>query len=182
MKPASHPLVLVAASTLWVAGCSAPPNLPAGDDACRAPTLVQVLDFIDGDTADVRFLEGSLSGSEERIRLIGIDTPEINHSDTASSECYAVMAWNEAAELQGDQEAWLSYDAQCQDFFGRTLAYISRRSDLFFLNEHLVAEGFGRALSIPPSDHFRDEFATLEVTAQEQARGLWGEPCYGSTR
>jgi len=182
MKPAKLPSALVAVSALWANGCGAPPNLPAGDEACRAPTLVQVLDFVDGDTADVRFLEGTLSGDEERIRLIGVDTPEINHSDTASSECYGVMAWNEAAELLDDREAWLSYDAQCQDFFGRTLAYMSRSSDLFFLNEHLVAEGFGRALSIPPSDHFGEEFAALEVAAQEQARGLWGEPCYGSTR
>jgi micrococcal nuclease len=162
--------------------CTAPPGLPQGDSVCRAPTRVQVLDFVDGDTADVHFLEGALTGTEERIRLIGVDTPEINHSNTANSECYGVMAWNEATEQLEDQEAWLSYDEQCLDFFGRTLAYMSRRSDLFFLNEHLIEQGFGRSLSIPPSDQFSDEFALLESEAQEQGRGLWGEPCFGSTR
>ena len=174
-------LALAVSATL-MAACAAPPGLPQGESACRAATRVQVLDFVDGDTADVRFLEGVLSGSEERIRLIGVDTPEINHSNTANSECYGVMAWSEATEQLEDQEAWLSYDEQCLDFFGRTLAYMSRRSDLFFLNEHLVAQGFGRALSIPPSDQFGDEFAALEIQAQEQGRGLWGEPCFGSTR
>ena len=172
-------LIPLAAGTT---ACTPPPGLPQGDPACRAPSRVQVLDFVDGDTADVLFLEGALAGSEERIRLIGVDTPEVNHSNTANSECYAVMAWNEATEQLEDQEAWLGYDEQCQDFFGRTLAYMSRRSDLFFLNEHLIEQGFGRALSIPPSDHFRDEFATLETEAQGAARGLWGEPCFGSTR
>ncbi len=180
----AHPRrhLLLALSAALCSSCLAPPGLPQGEVACRSPSRVLVLDFVDGDTADVQFLDGGLAGSEERIRLIGVDTPEINHSNTANSECYGVMAWNESTEQLEDQEAWLSYDEQCQDFFGRTLAYMSRSHDLFFLNQHLVEQGFGRALSIPPSDHFREEFAILESQAQEQARGLWGEPCFGSTR
>ncbi len=182
MKPQLPLHLILAPVALLITACTAPPGLPEGDPVCRAPSRVQVLDFVDGDTADVLFLEGTLAGSEERIRLIGVDTPEVNHSNTANSECYAVMAWSEATEQLEDQEAWLSYDEQCLDFFGRTLAYMSRRSDLFFLNEHLIEQGFGRALSIPPSDEFSDEFAGLEIEAQEGARGLWGEPCFGSTR
>jgi len=173
---------LLAMSSWWLYACAAPPGLPQGENACRAPTRVQVLDFIDGDTADVGFLDGALAGSEERIRLTGVDTPEVNHSNTGNSECYGVMAWIEATEQLEGEEAWLSYDEECQDIFGRTLAYMFRRSDLFFLNEHLVEQGFGRTLNIPPNSHFADEFSALEAVAQEQARGLWGEPCYGSTR
>ena len=173
---------LAVAACAWLGSCAAPPGLPQGEDACRAPTRVQVLDFIDGDTADVGFLDGVLSGSEERIRLTGVDTPEANHSNTGNSECYGVMAWNEATEQLEGEEAWLSYDEECQDIFGRTLAYMFRLHDQFILNEHLVEQGFGRTLNIPPNSHFADEFAALEAEAQEQARGLGGEPCYGSTR
>jgi len=175
-------LTLASGAAVVLGGCSIPPNLPQADNACRAPTRVQVLDFIDGDTADVRFLDGVLAGSEERIRLTGVDTPEVNHSDTADSECYGVLAWAEAAEQLDSREAWLSYDEQCQDIFGRTLAYMFRSGDLLFLNEHLVEEGFGRTLNIPPNSLFAEQFAALENQAQEQGRGLWGEPCFGSTR
>jgi len=165
-----------------LSSCAIPPNLPQADNACRAPTRVQVLEFIDGDTADVRMLDGVLAGSEERVRLTGVDTPEIDRSDPADSECYAVLAWNEAIGQFDGREAWLSYDEQCQDVFGRTLAYMFRSGDLFFLNEHLVEQGFGRTLNIPPNSLFADDFAALESQAQEQGRGLWGEPCFGTTR
>ncbi|MBJ94815.1 MAG: hypothetical protein CMP23_10140 [Rickettsiales bacterium] len=174
--------LLALSLTVMGSACSAPPHLPQSQPSCRSSERVQVIDFVDGDTADVRFLDGIRAGSEERIRLIGVDTPEVNHSNQANSECYAVMAWSEATELLEDRQAWLSYDEQCEDYFGRTLAYMSRVSDLLFLNEHLVANGFGRSLSIPPSDEYRDHFAELELQAQLAARGLWGEPCFGSTR
>ena len=163
-------------------GCAVVPDLPAGANPCAEPARVRVLDFVDGDTCDVEFLDGGKAGEEERIRILAVDTPEVNHTNESDSECYALLAWNESVELLQGETAWLTYDEECKDRYDRSLAYLFRASDRFFLNQHLVEQGFARTLIISPNSTFQDDFEGLEAAAQQQGLGLWGDPCYGMTR
>jgi len=165
-----------------LAGCGPPSDLPEGESPCAPVASVRVLEFVDGDTCDVEYLDGDLAGEEVRVRLLGVDTPEINHSSLESSECHALEAWTAASdELQGE-DAWLTFDAECTDRYDRTLAYMFRSSDRFFLNRYLLEEGHARTLSISPNTTLADDFQQIEEAAQLAARGLWGDPCYGTTR
>ena len=90
----------------------AAPGIPPGEDA----TVVRITD---GDT-----LRASVGGTEVRVRLIGIDTPEV-----AQDECYADEATAHLASLVGPgTPVRLVHDAERQDRYGRTLAYVYRLS------------------------------------------------------
>ena len=164
--------LVVLCSLLLILGCPTAPDLPQGPDPCREPTQVEVLEFIDGDTVDVRFLEGELEGTTERVRLQGIDTPEIDQADPLDSEFCAVRGWNEAIGLLQGETAWLTFDTSCTGTFDRTLAYMFRASDELWLNRHLVEQGYARVSSFTFS--FRAEFEEAEAEAMAAGRGLWG--------
>jgi len=167
---------------LSLVACGPPSDLPEGEDPCAPAVAVRVLEFVDGDTCDVEYLDGDLVGEQVRIRLLGVDTPEVNHSSLESSECHALTAWAAAEDALEGQDAWLTFDTECTDRYDRTLAYMFRTSDRLFLNRKLMEEGHARTLTISPNTTFSDEFEELEAAAQLAARGLWGEPCYGTTR
>ena len=153
-------------------GCPTAPDLPQGPDPCREPTQVDIVEFIDADTVDVEFLDGELIGTTDRLRLLGIDTPEINHQDTLDSEFCAVRAWNEAIEEFQGKTAWLTFDTSCTGTFERTLAYMFRESDELWFNKHMVEQGYARVSTFEFS--FRTEFEAAEAEAMAAGRGLWG--------
>jgi micrococcal nuclease len=153
----------------------------AGPDPCRPQTRVHVESFVDGDTLDVTVLEGDLEGTEERVRLSGVDTPE-THGEGAP-ECWGQEASDESVSFLEGQDAYLTFDVECSDFYDRTLAYVYRARDGAFLQRHLVEEGFARACPFPEydpeNDAFTERLADWEEEARNAGRGLWGEPCYG---
>ena len=155
-----------------VAGCPGAPDLPQGPEPCREPTQVNVIEFTDGDTVDVEFLDGELAGTTDRIRLQGIDTPEVDQADPLDSEFCAVRAWNESIETLQGELAWLTFDTSCTGTFDRTLAYMFRASDELWLNKHLVEQGYARVSTFEFS--FRAEFEAAEADAMAAGRGQWG--------
>ncbi len=118
-----------------------------------------VVAVIDGGTIE---LEGG-----ERIRYIGIDTPE----STTEHECYGEEAKQRNREIVEGVRVRLEFDVEQFDKYGRTLAYVYV-GDLF-INEALVAQGFASTLTIPPNVKFADRFAQLAAAAREQGKGLW---------
>lgn len=154
------------------------PSFPAGDDPCRVQVHVDVLAVTDGDTVEVEYREGDQEGGTDDVRLIGIDTPEIDH-DGDDHDCYALPAWQETIDLLEGQEAWLTFDQECTDEYGRVLAYVHRDEDGAFVNLHLVRQGFARACPFGVNDAFDDDFAEAEMEAQAEDLGRWPEPCNG---
>ena len=59
----------------------------------------------------------------ENARLIGIDTPEVDH-DNEDHDCFALPAWQETIDLAVGREAYVTYDAECNDDYGRLLVYL----------------------------------------------------------
>lgn len=151
-----------------------PDALPRTPSPCAPPSLALVIRALDGDTIDVLRTSDS---ARLRVRLIGVDTPEIAHEDRPA-ECYSAESTDFTRQLV-DHHVWLTYDAQCQDAFGRDLAYVwvgpeqgaSLHSDMW--NRHLARRGLARTLSIAPSNSFAHVFDADRDAAQRENLGLW---------
>jgi micrococcal nuclease len=128
----------------------------------------QVLRVVDGDTIAVR-----LDGRTERVRYIGIDTPESVKPNTPV-QCYAEKASHYNASLVDGRAVTLRLDAEQRDRYGRLLAYVyTSPPSPTFVNRVLVARGYARTLTIPPNVAHADEFARLARRAREDGAGLW---------
>jgi micrococcal nuclease len=141
--------------------------LPVSGDGEEAGTA-RVVRVVDGDTIAVR-----LDGRQERVRYIGVDTPETKKPGSPV-ECYGKRASAENERLVEGEEVRLVADAEARDRYGRMLAYVYRVDDGRFVNAELVRGGFAQPLTIPPNVAHADEFAALARAARRQGRGLWG--------
>ena len=127
----------------------------------------QVLRVVDGDTIAVR-----LDGRTERVRYIGIDTPESVKPGTPV-QCFAKRASAANAALVAGRSVRLVGDAERRDRYGRVLAYVYREPDGAFVNAQLVREGYARTLTIAPNVAHARELADLARAARQAHRGLW---------
>lgn len=133
----------------------------------------RVVRVVDGDTAIVAVAGGD---PRERVRYIGIDTPEDKKPGTPV-QCFSRRAAARNAQLVEGRRVTLRFDAERRDRYGRLLAYLYTRSPSapaeVFVNARLVAEGFARAYPYPPNTAHADEFARLARRAAAGRRGLW---------
>jgi micrococcal nuclease len=121
--------------------------------AREAAELVRV---VDGDTIRVR-----LEGVEERVRYIGIDTPE------RDERCF-VAATRANAELLDDGPLRLEFDRDRRDRFGRLLAYVHAGDT--FVNLQLLRRGLADPLTIAPNDRHARRFAVAGKLARRCLR------------
>lgn len=115
---------------------------------------------IDGDTIEI---EGG-----KRVRLIGVDSPEINES----MGCYANEASLYLKNLIEGRVVELEKDISETDRYKRLLRYIY--IDGILVNEVLVLNGFAKSLTYPPDVKYQTKFKDAEGVAREQENGLWG--------
>lgn len=126
------------------------------------PTEGTVARVIDGDTVELE--------SGERVRYLMIDTPEITGG---KNDCYGAEARSFNEDLVLGKNVHLRYDVECEDQFGRLLAYVSVGGRE--VNSLMVERGYACLLSIPPNGQDRfDEFDELEAAAKSGMRGMWG--------
>jgi micrococcal nuclease len=127
------------------------------------PAGTTVTRVVDGDTLDV--------ASGERVRLIGIDTPEVY----GEVECYGPEATQRAIDLASLQHVRLETDPSQDryDRYGRLLAYVWL-DDGRMLNEILVAEGLAREYLFREPYRYRDRFLVAQGIARIEGHGLWG--------
>jgi micrococcal nuclease len=161
----AFPLLLVAALTGCGLGEERATPQPGAEQAGKIERVV------DGDTIIVRLD----SGARERVRLIGIDTPESVKPGTPV-ECFALKASAFTKHLLAGKRVRLVLDAEPRDRYERLLAYVYRLPDGLFVNAELVRRGFAQTLTIPPNVRFADRFSALAREARETGTGLW-EAC-----
>jgi endonuclease YncB( thermonuclease family) len=118
---------------------------------------------VDGDTLR--------RSDDERIRLIGVDTPETKHP-FKQVEYFGHEASAFTRRSVEDKYVRLKYDRNYRDRYGRILAYVFRRDDNFFLNAEIVRQGYGFAYT-RFSFKYIEEFRQLEKDARAAGRGLW---------
>lgn len=134
------------------------PAAPAG--------TARVLRVIDGDTIEVRF-----RGTSERVRYIGVDTPE-SVAPGQPVECFGRAASAVNRRLVEGRRVRLRFDSELRDRYGRLLAYVYAGDR--FVNAELVRRGAATSLTIAPNDTRARFFAGLERRARAARRGLWG--------
>jgi micrococcal nuclease len=149
---------------------------PGGAGAVPVPTSVPaaaaeavVERVVDGDTVIV-----TVAGQRERIRLIGVDTPETVKPD-APIDCFGPEASAfTTATLPEGATVWLEDDASQgdSDRYDRLLRYVWS-PDGTMLNERLVAEGYGREDTYDDAYRYRDRFVAAEASAEASRVGLW---------
>lgn len=152
-----------------------PDALPATSAPCAPPALGIVAYVLDGDTIGVQRVADSV---EVRVRLIGVDSPEVSREAGVPAECHSGEATRFTEQLLG-RPVWLTYDADCQDDFGRDLAYVwvgssfgaETSSDLW--NRQMLRRGLARTLTIRPNDAFAPTFSADEAAAEAAGAGLW---------
>lgn len=145
-------------------------DLPEGNARCAEPVLVRVDWTVDGDTF---YATREDDGERVKVRIIGVDTPEVEHETPA--ECYGDEAWDFArAQLEGNL-AWLTFDAECLDVYDRTLAYVIRGDGAEgFFDRVLARQGYATELTIEPNDTYADDIRADERAARDEGLGLWG--------
>lgn len=132
----------------------------AGEAGRCGPSEAVVARVIDGDTVELE--------SGERVRYLMIDTPEI----TTEQECWGAEAKQTNAALVEGKLVGLRYDTQCEDQYGRLLAYVELKGQI--INELLVERGHACVLHIPPNgEDVVEHYRSLEYAAEQLGKGLW---------
>lgn len=146
--------------------------------ALAAPdvTQTQVIRTVDGDTLVIK-----LNGKQERVRMIGVDTPETHHPSKPVQYYGKEAEAFTRSQLTG-ATVYLEFDAQQRDKYGRLLAYVwtsrpdseSDARDKMF-NAKLLLDGYAKLLTVPPNVKYVDQFKDFQRESRENNRGLWGK-------
>ena len=144
------------------------PTATLPDQTDLAPNAI-VDRVVDGDTIVVE-----IAGNRERVRLLGIDTPE-SVAENRPDQCYGVESSDYLKSLLPEgTEVTLIRDVESRDQFDRLLAYVVRSSDQLFVNLDLLERGYAGVLIYEPNSFYRDLFEDAEDTAFRNDVGLWG--------
>lgn len=141
---------------------------PAGDTAqVLQPGLYNIASFEDGDTVVV-----DMNGVNERVRFIGIDTPETQDPRT-SVQCFGKAASEFTKSLIGNNPVRLEADPlnTNRDRYNRLLRYVYL-PDGRLVNAEIIRQGYGFAYTLFPFSKM-EEFREYERQAREQNLGLW---------
>ena len=168
--PRSCVALAVAASALVLVACGRI-AVPAAREASFAPPAgaVQalVVRIVDGDTIVVR-----LDGRQERVRYIGVNTPE-SVDPRRPVQCFGKDAAERNRALVEGQTVWLEKDVSDADQYGRLLRYVYT-TDGQLVNATLIDEGYARVVTFPPDVRHVDRLHALEREARGAGCGLWG--------
>jgi len=133
---------------------------------------------VDGDTLKLE--------NGERVRLIGIDTPEMHESaklyrdsqksgqNVAVIQALGKRAYNFTRDLVEGKRVRLEFDVEKRDKYKRLLAYVYLK-DGTFVNAEIVKQGYASLMPYPPNIKYADNFKQLYKQARENNRGLWKE-------
>jgi|GEM_PF-421048 len=126
-----------------------------------------VTKVVDGDTIDVKFEDGTV----ERVRLIGVDTPESVHpdADRNSQEGMVTSDYTKAELL--NKTVMLEFDVGERDQYGRILAYVYVNSLMY--NVKLAMEGYAQQMTYQPNVRWESLFKYQVQDARAHDRGLW---------
>lgn len=137
---------------------------------------VLVTRAVDGDTLVLE--------NKERVRLIGIDTPEIHESNKLNRDAQRSgqtiesivqmgrRSYEFTRKLVEGKRVRLEFDVEKYDRYKRILAYVYL-TDGTFVNAKIVQEGYASLMTYPPNVKYADEFLKLYQQARESRRGLW---------
>lgn len=129
---------------------------------------VDVSYVIDGDTFATK--------QNKRVRLLGINTPEISHGAGQASQPFAQKAKQRLTDLIGGKQIVLSFsEGRTTDKYGRLLAFVHLENGEN-INETLVKEGLAHVYTFPDTPFDATPLFTAEQQARDAKIGLWSLP------
>ncbi len=152
-------------------GAGAPASGPDSGFRPTGPTeTAPVVRVVDGDTIIVR-----IGGRDERLRYIGMDTPETVKPDTPV-QWMGPEASRANAALVAGRTVVLEKDVSETDQYGRLLRYVwlDDGGRWTLVDLELVARGFAQVETDPPDVKYADRFVAAERAARSAGLGLWG--------
>ncbi|MFA6273647.1 MAG: thermonuclease family protein [Candidatus Paceibacterota bacterium] len=137
-------------------------------------SFYSVVKVVDGDTIDV-----SINGKTERLRLIGINTPE-TVDPRKPVECFGVEASNKAKSLLSNKKVGLESDPSQgeRDKYDRLLRYVYLEDGTNF-NLLMIKEGYAYEYTYDLPYRYQTNFKEAQKYAQDNKLGLWGDTCDG---
>lgn len=131
-------------------------------------TLYDVVKVIDGDTIDV-----SINGKTERIRLIGVDTPE-TVDPRKPVQCFGQEASAKMHKLLDGKKVLLESDQSQgdKDKYNRLLRYVFTEENINVAQE-LISSGFAHEYTYNLSYKYQKGFKEAQQFAEKNALGLW---------
>ena len=136
-----------------------------------------VVRHIDGDTVVIKFE----NGVEEKVRFIGVDTPETVHK-TKDIKPYGRESSDYTKESLLGETIYVEKDVSERDKYGRILRYIwfeipkeITEQEIInkMFNATIILEGYAQVSTFPPDIKYVDYFIKFQHEAQEQNKGLW---------
>ncbi|SDM94785.1 micrococcal nuclease [Paenibacillus sp. yr247] len=152
-------LILLFSLAVLMTACGSSPAAVAGRERVKVERIV------DGDT-----LEVTMKGKKEKVRLIGVDTPETKKPNTPIM-FYGKEASDFTKKRLENKTVELEFDVEKMDRYDRLLAYVWIGEELF--NSTLVKEGYARIATFPPNVKYVDTFKQDQETARSKKKGLW---------
>lgn len=140
-------------------------NRDDSHDTKGAGKTLRVKKIYDGDT-----VSALVNGRFEKIRLIGIDAPEVDQRPWGSKTRECLRSIVSAT----DSRISLEYDIERRDKYGRILAYVWTQ-DGKMINEEMMKKGCAVLFTFPPNVKYAERFRAAQKKAQELKEGIWGE-------
>lgn len=175
-------LAILLAINAFHSTASPRPTTSATRQSTSLPSKGTIERVIDGDTVAVRF-----DGAVEKVRLIGVDTPEKRPSKRASLQSarshqslQSIMELGERASRMMRELApeglpvTIEYDVTPRDKYGRLLGHLFTQ-DGTMLNEEIIKRGYAQLLTIPPNVKYVSRFQMALTESRAARRGLWAD-------
>ena len=163
---------------------------------CDDERTIPATCVIDGDTFDLASCAETQSADVERVRLLGVDAPEVAHGDEAA-ECFGEEASEFLYSVLQGRSVRLEFDTECEGTFGRTLAWVfievepddalseelERLGDLglqedgsysVLLNELVVRAGYAELYTDIGDGRYDRRLIDAAQQAAFTDEGLWG--------
>ncbi len=131
----------------------------------------RVTEVHDGDSVSIRISSPlGLPVRTERIRLIGIDAPELKQEPWGRIS----KRFLKKIISRSDWIVFVEFDIEQRDKYGRLLAYLwTKKGEM--INEMMVLNGYATLYTIPPNVKYVDRLISAQRHAQIKKLGIWGK-------
>ena len=132
----------------------------------------EVISVTDGDTFEINY-----NGTKEKVRLIGVDTPESVHPNSKKNNEYGKQASNYTKNLLERKVVKLEFDVSPRDKYGRLLEYVYLENGEM-LNKKQLKKGYAQVATYPPNVKYVEDFKTIQKEARENKVGFWAKDVF----
>lgn len=133
--------------------------------------IAQVVKVVDGDTIEVE-----LGGVREKIRIIGIDTPE-TVDPRRGVQCFGKEASNFAKQTLAGKTVYLEADPTQadRDKYQRLLRFVFMNEGSVDFGKLMIQEGFGHEYTYDVPYKYQTQYKQAETEARTNKKGLWAD-------